>query len=183
MRVNSSTRFAAIAALVGALACAGNTAREADTDETAAARDTTTADTLGGQEQNPPGYRGMETDTTMTPGQQPTDTFLENQGTGQPQDTSGYSGMERVDTTGQQGQTDTTSQMNTDTTSQMNTDTTGQMNTDTTTSQMNTDTTGASAGAAGAYESDTSATGQEQPTGDTTGYDKQQNQSDTTTSR
>ena len=171
MRMNSSTRFAAIAALVGALACAGNTAREADTDETAAARDTTTADTLGGQDQNQPGYRGMETDTTMTPSQQPTDTFLNNQGTGQQQDTSGYSGMERVDTTGQQGQMDTTGQMGTDTTSQMNTDTT---------SQMNTDTTGASAGA-GAYESDTSATGQEQPTGDTTGYDDQQ--SDTTTSR
>jgi len=169
MRVNSSTRFAAIAALVGALACAGNTAREADTDETAAARDTTTADTLGGQEQNPPGYRGMETDTTMTPSQQPTDTFLENQGTGQPQDTSGYSGMERVDTTGQQGQMDTTGQMNTDTT--------GQMNTDTTSMQGQTDTTSAGAGA---YESDTSATGQEQPTGDTTGYDTQ---SDTTTSR
>jgi hypothetical protein len=169
--MNSSTRFAAIAALVGALACAGNTAREADTDETAAARDTTTADTLGGQDQNQPGYRGMETDTTMTPSQQPTDTFLNNQGTGQQQDTSGYSGMERVDTTGQQGQMDTTGQMGTDTTSQMNTDTT---------SQMNTDTTGASAGA-GAYESDTSATGQEQPTGDTTGYDNQQ--SDTTTSR
>jgi hypothetical protein len=171
MRMNSSTRFAAIAALVGALACAGNTAREADTDETAAARDTTTADTLGGQDQNQPGYRGMETDTTITPSQQPTDTFLNNQGTGQQQDTSGYSGMERVDTTGQQGQMDTTGQMGTDTTSQMNTDTT---------SQMNTDTTGASAGA-GAYESDTSATGQEQPTGDTTGYDNQQ--SDTTTSR
>jgi hypothetical protein len=169
--MNSSTRFAAIAALVGALACAGNTAREADTDETAAARDTTTADTLGGQDQNQPGYRGMETDTTITPSQQPTDTFLNNQGTGQQQDTSGYSGMERVDTTGQQGQMDTTGQMGTDTTSQMNTDTT---------SQMNTDTTGASAGA-GAYESDTSATGQEQPTGDTTGYDNQQ--SDTTTSR
>jgi hypothetical protein len=176
MRVNSSTRFAAIAALVGALACAGNTAREADTDESAAARDTTTADTLGGQEQNPPGYRGMETDTTATPSQQPTDTFLENQGTGQPADTSGYSGMERVDTTGQQGN----QQGQVDTTSQMNTDTTGQMNTDTT-SQMNTDTTGASGGA-GAYESDTSATGQEQPTGDTTGYDQNQ-QSDTTTSR
>jgi hypothetical protein len=169
MRVNSSTRFAAIAALVGALACAGNTAREADTDESAAARDTTTADTLGGQEQNPPGYRGMETDTTATPSQQPSDTFLQNQGTGQQQDTSGYSGMERVDTTGQPGQTDTTSQMNTDTTSQMNTDTTGQMNRDTT-----------SAGA-GAYQSDTSATGNEQPTGDTTGYGNEQ--SDTTTSR
>jgi hypothetical protein len=171
MRMNSSTRFAALAALVGALACAGNTAREADTDETAAARDTTTADTLGGQDQNQPGYRGMETDTTITPSQQPTDTFLNNQGTGQQQDTSGYSGMERVDTTGQQGQMDTTGQMGTDTTGQMNTDTT---------SQMNTDTTGASAGA-GAYESDTSATGQEQPTGDTTGYGNQQ--SDTTTSR
>ena len=173
MRMNSSTRFAAMAALVGALACAGNTAREADTDETAAARDTTTADTLGGQDQNQPGYRGMETDTTATPGQQPTDTFLNNQGTGGQQDTSGYSGMERVDTTGQgqQGQVDTTSQMNTDTTGQMNSDTTG---------QTNTDTTSAGAGA-GAYESDTSATGTEQPTGDTTGYDNQQ--SDTTTSR
>jgi hypothetical protein len=167
MRVNSSTRFAAIAALVGALACAGNTAREADTDETAAARDTTMADTLGGQEQNPAGYRGMETDTTQTPGQQPTDTFLQNQGTGQQADTSGYSGMERVDTTGQQGN----QQGQVDTTNQMNTDTTG---------QMNTDTTSAGAGA-GAYESDTSATGQEQPTGDTTGYDK--SHTDTTTSR
>ena len=169
MRVNTSTRFAAIAALVGALACAGNTAREADTDESAAARDTTTADTLGGQEQNPPGYRGMETDTSMTPGQQPTDTFLENQGTGQAQDTSGYSGMERVDTTGQQGnqqgQADTTSM---------------QGQTDTTSMQGQTDTTGASTGA---YESDTSATGAEQPTGDTTGYDNSHEQSDTTTSR
>ena len=43
MRVHSSTRFAAMAALVGALACAGNTARDTDTDEAAAARDTTTS--------------------------------------------------------------------------------------------------------------------------------------------
>jgi hypothetical protein len=176
MRVNSSTRFAAIAVLVGALACAGNTAREADTDETAAARDTTMADTLGGQEQNPPGYRGMETDTTGTPGQQPTDTFLQNQGTGQQADTSGYSGMERVDTTqqgNQQGQADTSSmQGQTDTTTMQP----GQ--TDTTSMQGQMDTTSAGAGT-GAYESDTSATGQEQPTGDTTGYDQQQ-QSDTT---
>ena len=167
MRVNSSTRFAAIAALVGALACAGNTAREADTDETAAARDTTMADTLGGQDQNPAGYRGMETDTSATPNQQPTDTFLQNQGTGQQQDTSGYSGMERVDTTqqgNQQGQADTSNMQNQP----------GQ--TDTTSMQGQTDTTGA-----GAYESDTSATGQEQPTGDTTGYDK--SHTDTTTSR
>lgn len=118
MRVYSSTRFAAMAALVGALACAGNTAR--DTDEAAAARDTTTSDTLGGQ--NPPGYRGMERDTTIAPPseQQPSDSFLQKQGTGTPQDTSGYSGAERVDTSGQanpgqQGQMDTTS-FRTDTT-------------------------------------------------------------------
>jgi hypothetical protein len=118
MRVHSSTRFAAIAALVGVLACAGNPAPEADTDESAAARDTTVSDTLGGEEQNPPGYRGMERDTTIAPtGQQPSDTFLQNQGAGTPQDTAGYTGMERVDTTGQaQGQTDTTS-FGTDTTS------------------------------------------------------------------
>ncbi len=120
MRVHSSTRFAAMAALVGALACAGNTAR--DTDEAAAARDTTRdtlSDTLGA---NPPGYRGMERDTTIAPPaeQQPSDTFLEKQGMGTPQDTAGYSGAERVDTTGQvnpnqQGQVDTTS-FRTDTT-------------------------------------------------------------------
>jgi hypothetical protein len=120
MRVNPFTRFAAIAVLTGALACASNTART--DDETAAARDTT-SDTLGGQAQNPPGYRGMERDTTISPtGQQPSDTFLQRQGVGAPQDTSGYSGAERVDTTGQanpqsnqQGQPDTTS-FRTDTT-------------------------------------------------------------------
>src|SRR5580765_735954 len=149
MRVHSSTRFAAMAALFGALACAGNTAR--DTDETAAARDTTTSDTTG-QAQNPPGYRGMERDTTIAPPtqQQPSDTFLQNQGTGTPQDTSGYSGAERVDTTGgynQQSQTDTTS--------------------------FRTDTTGA----AGAGR-DTSAMGADsswkKSTGDTTGYNPAQ---------
>lgn len=122
MRVHSYTRFAAMAALFGALACAGNPAP--DTDETAAARDTTTdtltSDTLGGQAQNPPGYRGMETDTTIAPpSEQPSDTFIQNQGVGTPQDTSGYSGAEQVDTTGQanppQGQMDTTS-FRTDTT-------------------------------------------------------------------
>ena len=124
MRVHSSTRFAAMAILVGALACAGNTARDTDNDEAAAARDTTTSDTLGGQAQNPPGYRGMERDTTIAPPaeQQPSDTFLQNQGAGTPQDTSGYSGAERVDTTGQAnpqynqpGQMDTTSMTGTDT--------------------------------------------------------------------
>ncbi len=112
MRVNSSTRFAAMAALVTALACAGNTARE-DTDEAAAARDTTSSDTLGGQAQNPSGTRGMDQDSVRAPQYPETsDTFLQNQGPGQGQDTSGYSGMER-DTTGQanpSGQTrDTTS--------------------------------------------------------------------------
>lgn len=108
MRVHSSTRFAAMAVLVGALACAGNKARE-DTSAAAGAKDTTTTDTLSNQ--NPPGYRGMERDTTMSPPsqQQPSDTFLQNQGTGTPQDTLGYSGAERIDTTARQSQTDTTS--------------------------------------------------------------------------
>ncbi|HKH82915.1 MAG TPA: hypothetical protein VKA25_04450 [Gemmatimonadales bacterium] len=176
MRVNSSTRFAAMAALFGALACAGNSARTSDTDETAAARDTTEA-------QNPPGYRGMERDTTMTPpaGQEPVDTFLQNQGTGQAQDTAGYSGMERQDTTGQQGNQQ--SQMDTTGVSQPS-----QMDTTGASQQSQMDTTGASAGA---YSSDSSAAGQpaldstgQSKTGDTTGYDrsKQQNQqqSDTT---
>ena len=143
MRVNSTTRFAALAALVGALACAGNTAREADTDESAAARDTTTTDTLGG---NQPGYRGMETDTTLAPtDSQPSDTFMQNQGVGQPQDTAGYSGMERVDTTGAygadtSGMNQNTEQPGLDTTGQSSSgDTTGyndsQNQADTTTSQ------------------------------------------------
>src|SRR5688572_18152534 len=153
MRVNSTTRFAALAALVGALACAGNTAREADTDESAAARDTTTTDTLG---QNQPGYRGMETDTTIAPtDSQPSDTFMQNQGTGQAQDTAGYSGMERVDTTGQQGQMDTTGAYGADTSGMTGMDTT----------QAGMDTTG------------------QFPAGDTTGYNDSQNQVDTTTSR
>ena len=156
MRVQSSTRFAAMAVLVGALACAGNTAREADTDESAAARDTTVTDTLGADTQNPSGYRGMERDTTIAPDQQPSDTFLQNQGAGTPQDTAGYSGMERVDTTGQaQGQTDTTS-YGTDTTSTTGADTTSM--------------TG----------QDTSWTGQ---SGDTTGYNPSQQPQDTASSK
>src|SRR3954454_6279926 len=101
MRTNISTRYAALAALAGALACAGNKARTDDTttpDQAAAARDTTSGrDSANGQVQNPPGYRGMERDTSVAPPQQqtPTDTFLQRQGTGAPQDTSGYSGMER----------------------------------------------------------------------------------------
>src|SRR5919107_176822 len=114
MQMKSFTGYATLAALVAALACAGNTARTDDADQSAAARDTSTAqDTLNGQNENPSGYRGMERDTTQAPtGQTPSDTFLQNQGQGAPADTAGYSGMERVDTTGQanqQGQTDTTS--------------------------------------------------------------------------
>jgi len=126
MRAHNSTRFAAMAVLVGALACAGNTARD---DEAAAARDTTTSDTLGGQAQNQPADRGMERDTATAPQYPETsDTFLQNQGPAQGRDTAGYSGMERVDTTGQanpSGQTDTTGVAPRDTTSSMGTDTTG----------------------------------------------------------
>lgn len=99
MRFQAFTRYAAAAAVVGALGCAGNKAR---TEDTATARDSAGArDTLNGQTQNPPGYRGMERDTTLAPSarQEQSDTFMQKQGTGQPQDTSGYSGMERVDTT------------------------------------------------------------------------------------
>ena len=100
MRAHTSTRYAAIALLVAGLGCASNKARTTDTDQAAAARDTT-RDSAGVQ--NPPGYQGMERDTTIAPsGQaQPSDSFLQKQGTGTPQDTSGYSGAERVDTSGQ----------------------------------------------------------------------------------
>jgi len=162
MKGNSSTRFAAMTLLIGALACAGNTAREADTDESAAARDTT-SDTLGGQ--NSPRDRGMEGDSVNVPQYPETsDTFLQNQGPGQGNDTSGYSGMERTDSTAQQGQTDTTLM-----------DTTGGAR----------DTTGAW-GADSSNQSSTpsgmDSTGMS-TSGDTTGYDNTQNPSDTTTSR
>ena len=71
-----------------------------DTSNQTVARDTTRDSTL----QNPPGYRGMERDTTAVPpgaASQPVDTFLQRQGTGAPQDTMGYGGLEK-DTTGQQ---------------------------------------------------------------------------------
>jgi hypothetical protein len=165
MRVNSSTRYVALAALVGALACAGNKARTEDNpqpDQAGAARDTTS-----GQTENPPGYRGMERDTTIAPtGQQPSDTFLQNQGTGQAQDTAGYSGIERVDTTGQanpSGQTDTTGYN-----ANPSQDTSG---------MTGVDTTGASRGAAGLDSTGMSKSG------DTTGYQPSQQPQDTTTSR
>jgi len=94
MRVKNTAGFAAVCLLAGAMACAGNSAR-VDDETAAAARDTTTTAV-------PPGYSGMERDTTMAPDRAPTavDTFLETQGTGVPADTEGYSGLEHPDTSG-----------------------------------------------------------------------------------
>ena len=118
MRIPNPARVAVACLMAGALACAGNSAKvddetaaaQQDTTNTAAAQQDTTAN------QAPPGYSGMERDTTMAPDSAPTavDTFLNEQGTGVPTDTQGYSGMERQDTSAasqQQGQTgyDTTS--------------------------------------------------------------------------
>jgi hypothetical protein len=191
MRVFSSTRYVALAALAGALACAGNKARTDEgpqTDETGAARDTTMADTTwrdttGGRDtlnQNPPGYRGMERDTTQVPPQQPTssDTFLQNQGQGTPQDTAGYSGVERVDTTGQAGQANPSGQTDT---SGYNAnpgaaqDTSGMSGMDST--RMHGDSVGANNGASGLDSTGLSKTG------DTTGYQPSQQPQDTTTAR
>ena len=173
MRVHSSTRFLALAALAGALACAGNKVRtDNGPDQAAAARDTTSGrDTLSGRDttQNPPGYRGMERDTTIAPQQQqtPSDTFLQQQGQGTPQDTAGYSGIERVDTTGQRADT---SGYNANPGAGQ--DTSGMSGMDST--SMQADSTGASTGAAGLDSTGMSKTG------DTTGYKQSQ---DTTTSR
>jgi hypothetical protein len=176
MRIYSSTRYAALAALVGALACASNKARTDDStqpNDRAAARDTTSGrDTLNGQAQNPPGYRGMERDTTQVPPTQqtPTDTFLQNQGQGQPQDTSGYSGMERVDTTGQHhpaGQADSTG-YGRDTTSAG-----GARDT----SSMRNDSTGVNRSSSNQSGLDSTGTSR---TGDTTGYNPTQQPGDST---
>jgi hypothetical protein len=170
MRIHSSTRYVALAALAGAMACAGNKARtDNGPEQAAAARDTTSVrDTT----QNPPGYRGMERDTSVAPQRQPTasDTFLQKQGQGTPQDTAGYSGIERVDTTGQKADTSVhnanpgaardTSGMS----GMSGMDSTG----------MHADSAAAPSGAAGL-----DSTGQSK-TGDTTGYKQSQ---DTTTAR
>jgi hypothetical protein len=161
MNMNAPTRYATLAALIAGLACAGNTARTDDTDQSAAAKDTTTTgrDTLNGQNENPPGYRGMEQDTTQAPvGQTPSDTFLQNQGQGTPQDTAGYSGMERVDTTGQ------------DTSGMTGQDTSGAVGADT--SSMNQSSGNQDSGA----QLDSTGTSQ---TGDTTGYDQSQSRDST----
>jgi hypothetical protein len=127
MTIRSTAGLAAVALLFGAMACAGNTAGREGEDETAAAQDTS-------EVQNPPGYRGMERDTTLVPPDtQPADTFLQEQGTGVPEDTAGYSGLEQPDTTGAAagdtsgaGWSDTTSTTGVDTTGQSSWDTTGQ---------------------------------------------------------
>jgi hypothetical protein len=183
MRVHSSTRYLALVALAGALACASNKARTDDgvePDQAAAARDTTSGrDTLNGQTENPPGYRGMERDTSIAPEQQqtPSDTFLQRQGQAAPQDTAGYSGMERDTTTGQQADT---SGYNADTSGYnanpgAGQDTSGMSGMDSTSMQH--DTTGASSGAAGLDSTGLSKTG------DTTGYQPSQEQQDTTPPR
>ena len=189
MKMNSPTRYATLAALVAGLACAGNTARTDDTDQSAAAKDTTTTgrDTLNGQAENPPGYRGMERDTTQAPvGQTPSDTFLQNQGTGTPQDTAGYSGIERVDTTGQANQqnpTDTTTGVTQDTSSMNNqTGVTGQdtsgMTGQDTTGANGADTSGVNQ-SSGQSGTQLDSTGMSQ-TGDTTGYGQSQQGRDST---
>ena len=119
MRVTRTPRFALACLMAGALACASNTARV--DDETAAAQqDTTTTDA-------PPGYSGMERDTSMTPDSAPTavDTFLEQQGTGVPADTQGYGGFERPDTTGGQDPTGYEQQQSGDTGTGYDTTSTG----------------------------------------------------------
>jgi hypothetical protein len=169
MQGHSFTRYATLAALVAALACARNP--EPDDPDQAAARDTAT-DTLTAEGENPAGYRGMERDTTQVPtGQTPSDTFLQNQGQGTPQDTAGYAGMERVDTTGQ-GQTDTTGFGGDTTGAAGGVDTSGMTGADTT-GAMGGDTTNQGTGQTGV---DTAGT----QSGDTTGYGDSQQPPDST---
>jgi hypothetical protein len=194
MRITTTTRFAALTALAGALACASNKARTDDTtqpSQAAAARDTTMVnDTSAGRDttQNPPGYRGMERDTSISPSHQqtPSDTFLQKQGQGTPQDTAGYSGIERVDTSGQHqanpsevspsaGQTDTTggaAGVRTDTSGVSGQDTSGMSGMDST--KMGNDSAANQSSGTGLDSTGMSRTG------DTTGYGTSQ---DTTTSR
>jgi hypothetical protein len=134
MTARSTLNLAAAAVLVGALACAGSMAKPED--QGAAPQDTTEA-------QNPPGYRGMEQDTTQVPtDSQPTpaDTFLQEQGTGVPEDTAGYGGLEHPDTTGA-ATPDTSGMGGTDTTSTTGVDTSGMSGMSDTTAQTGGDTT------------------------------------------
>lgn len=159
MRV-PSTRYAALALLVGGLACAGNP----EPDEAAAARDTTEVrDTLvqardTAMAGDTTAITGDTTGQVQTPGERaPSDTFLDQQGVGAPQDTAGFGGLERGDTTGA-AQTDTTGAGVPDTSGALGPDTTG----------VNTDTTG--------YNPS------QQPSQDTTGQNPSQQPSQDTTS-
>jgi hypothetical protein len=133
MTKRSTAGLATAAMLFGTLACAGGMARE---DDTAAAQDTTEA-------QNPPGYRGMERDTTQVPTDSqptPSDTFLQQQGTGVPEDTAGYSGLEHPDTSGAAAQ-DTSGAGWSDTTGTTGVDTSGMSGMSDTTGQTSSDST------------------------------------------
>lgn len=134
MTKRSTAGLAAAAMLVGTLACAGGMARE---DDTAAAQDTSEA-------QNPPGYRGMEQDTSQVPAEvqpTPSDTFLQEQGTGVPEDTAGFSGLEQPDTSGAAAQ-DTSGAGWSDTTGTTGVDTSGMSGMSDTTGQTSWDSTG-----------------------------------------
>jgi hypothetical protein len=134
MTRRSIAGLATAAVLFGTLACAGGMSRE---EETAAAQDTSEA-------QNPPGYRGMERDTTQVPtDSQPTpaDTYLQEQGTGVPEDTAGYSGLEQPDTSGAAAQ-DTSGAGWSDTTGVTGVDTSGMSGMSDTTGQTSWDSTG-----------------------------------------
>lgn len=149
MRVHAFTGYSAVAIMIGALACAGNP----EPDEAAAARDTTeVSDTLAQVRDT---MAGDTIGQVQTPGERaPSDTFLDQQGVGAPQDTAGYSGMERADTAA----ADTTGAAARDTSGAFGADTTG----------VNTDTTG--------YNPS------QQPSQDTTGQNPSQQPSQDTTS-
>jgi hypothetical protein len=102
MGIDATKRLAVVCLLAGALACAKNT--EKVDEATGAAQDTTST------QAPPPGYSGMERDTAYKHDSTsaPLDTFMNEQGTGVPADTQGYSGIERPDTTSGQQQPGTT---------------------------------------------------------------------------
>jgi hypothetical protein len=135
MTARLNLNLAAATLLVGALACAGGMAKPED--QGAAPQDTS-------QAQNPPGYRGMERDTTQVPTDSqptPSDTFLQEQGTGVPEDTAGYGGLEHPDTSGA-ASPDTSGTGWSDTTSTTGVDTSGMSGMSDTTAQTGWDSTG-----------------------------------------
>lgn len=93
-------RFATVAMMLGALACGGNSANEDENQpspETATVqRDSTDTSTV----QNPPGYRGMERDTTIFPPAH--DTVTTDTVSANPSPTPPSSSQPTGDTTGMQ---------------------------------------------------------------------------------